>query len=87
MTLSSVMFHTGENPYTGEKLYVARNQDDKRRQKSYFFDGPSKSLAPQKRTAHQGSNRPSNQGSNRSGGHSSNRPTARAVKPSRGRKQ
>lgn len=41
MTLSSVMFWTGENPYTGEKLYVARNQDEKRRQKSYFFDGPS----------------------------------------------
>ena len=39
MTLSSVMFYTGENPYTGEKVYVARSQDDKRRQKSYFFRG------------------------------------------------
>lgn len=38
MTLSSVMFYTGVNPYTMEKLYVARSQDDKRRQKSYFFD-------------------------------------------------
>jgi uncharacterized radical SAM protein YgiQ len=37
MTLASVMFYTGEDPYTGEKLYVARNQDDKRRQKSWFF--------------------------------------------------
>ncbi len=37
MTLSSVMFYTGEEPYTGEKLYVARSQEDKRRQKSYFF--------------------------------------------------
>jgi uncharacterized radical SAM protein YgiQ len=37
MTLSSVMFHTGRDPYTGTKLYVARSQDDKRRQKSYFF--------------------------------------------------
>ena len=37
MTLSSVMFYTGENPYTGEKVFVARSQDDKRRQKSYFF--------------------------------------------------
>lgn len=37
MTLSSVMFYMGENPYTGESLYVARSQDDKRRQKSYFF--------------------------------------------------
>ena len=38
MTLSSVMFYTGVNPYTMDKLYVARSQDDKRRQKSYFFD-------------------------------------------------
>ncbi len=37
MTLSSVMFCTGENPYTGEKVFVARSQEDKRRQKSYFF--------------------------------------------------
>ncbi len=37
MTLSSVMFYTGEDPYTGEKLYVARAPEDKRRQKSYFF--------------------------------------------------
>ena len=37
MTLSSVMFWTGENPYTGEPVYVARTQDEKRRQKGYFF--------------------------------------------------
>lgn len=37
MTLSSVMFRTGENPYTREPVYVARSQDEKRRQKSYFF--------------------------------------------------
>ena len=37
MTLSSVMFYTGENPYTGETVYVARSQEDKRRQKAYFF--------------------------------------------------
>ena len=37
MTLSSVMFYTGTNPYTGEQLYVARNQEDKKRQKYYFF--------------------------------------------------
>ena len=37
LTLSSVMFYTGENPYTGEKVYVARSQEEKRRQKSYFF--------------------------------------------------
>ncbi len=39
MTLSSVMFYTGEDPYTHEKLFVARSQDDKRLQKSYFFKG------------------------------------------------
>ena len=37
MTLSSVIFYMGENPYTGEAVYVARSQDDKRRQKAYFF--------------------------------------------------
>ncbi|MFI3331978.1 MAG: YgiQ family radical SAM protein [Rikenellaceae bacterium] len=37
MTLSSVMFYTGTDPYSGQKLFVARNQEDKRRQKSYFF--------------------------------------------------
>lgn len=41
MTLSSVMFYTGTDPYTGERLYVARSQDDKRRQKSWFFAGGS----------------------------------------------
>jgi radical SAM superfamily enzyme YgiQ (UPF0313 family) len=39
MTLSSVMFYMGENPYDHKPLYVARSQDDKRRQKSYFFGG------------------------------------------------
>ena len=51
MTLSSVMFYTGENPYTGEKVFVARSQDDKRRQKSYFFKEqprPQRGNAPQR---------------------------------------
>ena len=42
MTLSSVMFYTGENPYTGEAVYVARSQNDKRRQKAYFFQDKGK---------------------------------------------
>ena len=46
MTLSSVMFYTGENPYTGEKVFVARSQEDKRRQKSYFFKENKPSHAP-----------------------------------------
>ncbi len=37
MTLSSVMFYTGENPYTRQKVYVARSQEEKRKQKAYFF--------------------------------------------------
>ena len=37
MTLSSVMFYTGENPYTHKPVFVARGQDEKRRQKQYFF--------------------------------------------------
>ena len=48
MTLSSVMFYMGENPYTGEKIYVARSQDDKRRQKSYFFGGKLPEAEPRK---------------------------------------
>ncbi len=39
MTLSSVMFYTGIDPYSGQKLFVARSQEDKRRQKGYFFGG------------------------------------------------
>lgn len=41
MTLSSVMFHTGIDPYTGKRLFVARDQDEKRKQKSYFFSAPN----------------------------------------------
>ena len=48
MTLSSVMFYTGIDPYTGAPLYVARNQDDKRRQKSYFFRENQRPSRPQK---------------------------------------
>ncbi len=37
MTLSTLMYYTGLDPYTGKKVYVARSIDDKRRQKEYFF--------------------------------------------------
>ena len=37
MTLSSVMFYTGEDPYTHKRVFVARSQEEKRRQKRYFF--------------------------------------------------
>lgn len=56
MTLSSVMFYMGENPYDKKPLYVARSQDDKRRQKSYFFGGElpadrSRTQSPSRHTA------------------------------------
>ena len=37
MTLSSVMFYAQKDPYTGKPLYVAKDQDAKRKQKSWFF--------------------------------------------------
>ena len=51
MTLSSVMFYMGENPYTGDRVYVARSQDDKRRQKSYFFGGKLPEARPSREHA------------------------------------
>jgi len=37
MTLSTLMYYTGFDPYTGKKVYVARSIEDKRRQKEFFF--------------------------------------------------
>jgi uncharacterized radical SAM protein YgiQ len=37
MTLSTLMYYTGFDPYTGKKVYVAKSIEDKRRQKEYFF--------------------------------------------------
>jgi uncharacterized radical SAM protein YgiQ len=37
MTLSTTMYYTGFDPYTGKKVYVARNIEEKRRQKEMFF--------------------------------------------------
>jgi radical SAM superfamily enzyme YgiQ (UPF0313 family) len=37
MTLSTTMYYTGINPYTGKKVYVARSINEKRAQKEYFF--------------------------------------------------
>ena len=33
MTLSSVMYYCGFNPYTGKKMYVARQKEEKMKQK------------------------------------------------------
>jgi uncharacterized radical SAM protein YgiQ len=37
MTLSTLMYYTGIDPYSGKKVYVARNIEEKRKQKEYFF--------------------------------------------------
>jgi uncharacterized radical SAM protein YgiQ len=37
MTLSSVMYYTGIDPYTGRKIYVPRDPAEKGRQKDLFF--------------------------------------------------
>jgi uncharacterized radical SAM protein YgiQ len=37
MTLATAMYYLGFDPYTGKKVYVARDISEKRRQKEYFF--------------------------------------------------
>ena len=37
MTLSTLLYYTGFDPYTGRKVYVARKPEEKKRQKEYFF--------------------------------------------------
>jgi uncharacterized radical SAM protein YgiQ len=37
MTLSTLMYYTGFDPFSGKKIYVARSAEDKRRQKEFFF--------------------------------------------------
>ena len=37
MTLSTLMYYTGFDPYTGKKIFVARDIEVKRKQKQYFF--------------------------------------------------
>ena len=37
MTLATTMFYTGINPYTGQKVYVARTAQEKKEQNQYFF--------------------------------------------------
>ncbi|MFH0892875.1 MAG: YgiQ family radical SAM protein [Bacteroidota bacterium] len=42
MTLSSVMYYTGLDPYTGTTVFVARSKNDKEAQHSYFFNKDKK---------------------------------------------
>lgn len=37
MTLSTLMYYTGFYPFTGKKVFVAKNIEDKRKQKEFFF--------------------------------------------------
>lgn len=37
MTLATVMYYTGLNPYTLKKIYIARTREDKLSQRKYFF--------------------------------------------------
>ena len=37
MTLSTAMYYTGIDPYSGKRVYTARSSEDKNRQKEYFF--------------------------------------------------
>lgn len=37
MTLATVMFYTGLDPYTGEELFVAKSGNEKLAQRKYFF--------------------------------------------------
>ena len=39
MTLSSTIFHTGIDPYTGEKIYCATRSTEKKQQNQCFFRG------------------------------------------------
>jgi uncharacterized radical SAM protein YgiQ len=37
MTLSTLIYYTEKDPYTGKKVFVAKSQNEKRKQKDYFF--------------------------------------------------
>ena len=37
MTLATVIYYSGIHPFTGEEVFTARNQDDKRAQRMFFF--------------------------------------------------
>ena len=49
MTLATAMYYLGFDPYTGKKVYVARDIAGKRKQKEYFFKSKGKSKENQSR--------------------------------------
>ena len=46
MTTSSVMFYTGIDPNTMEKVFVEKDIERKRKQKSFFFNKKVKKIFP-----------------------------------------
>ncbi len=44
MTLASTIYYTGIDPYSGEKVYVARNKVEKNKQKDLFFSNQNSSV-------------------------------------------
>ncbi|MFH0841252.1 MAG: YgiQ family radical SAM protein [Bacteroidota bacterium] len=46
MTLSTLIYYTGFNPYSGTPVYVARKPEEKKRQKEFFFWYKSGSRLP-----------------------------------------
>lgn len=53
MTLSTLLYYTGVDPWTGKKIHVARSKEDKARQKDYFFwykkKSPGKTFDPKRK--------------------------------------
>jgi uncharacterized radical SAM protein YgiQ len=37
MTLASTIFYTEKDPYSGEKIYIAKTNEERKRQQDYFF--------------------------------------------------
>jgi len=46
MTLASTIYYTGVDPYTNEPVYVAKTQEQKLKQRSYFFRYQENSKSP-----------------------------------------
>lgn len=57
MTLSTTIYYTGENPYTGEKIYTAHTKEQKDRQKSFFFGKPTTTTQSKWKKQHKNVNR------------------------------
>jgi len=50
MTLATVIYYSGVDPYTGKEVYTAKSQTEKQEQKDMFFWYVPKSKLQQKKT-------------------------------------